>query len=64
MIVIETDMKEMPKGCAGCPVATEETVRLVNGSLERVPYCKAINKFTECFMWQRPDWCPLREVKE
>lgn len=59
MIVIKTDLKEMPKGCGEC---THEDVS-DNGFY----FCKAVNrlddktlKYEKC----RPGWCPLIEIKE
>jgi len=70
MIVIKTDLKEMPKGCASpqkkmCPFFKHfEKVREAEGYF---PVCKAnrgagykiVEDIKTC-----PEWCPLIEIKE
>ena len=60
LIVIKTDMKELPKGCVYCSSVIDGrcyvyTCRYANRGLG--------NNFKE-IPTTRPEWCPLMEIKE
>lgn len=51
MIVVKTNMKEIPKNCDKCPFYSEYLV-----------WCFASNRAS--YLNPIPDWCPLIEVKD
>jgi len=59
LIVIKTDMKEMPKGCADCLKCEYKFVVGKNLCVDYPQGGYMSNK-----PLTRPEWCPLMEIKE
>jgi len=58
MIVIKTDMKELPKNCMCC----ENHIALWNGTEIGINYCQTKRLTENQVIKARPSWCPLMEI--
>jgi hypothetical protein len=63
MIVIKTDMPEMPEGCAINGKWCDGYIRERRNGCTR-EWCICGKKVSKKDMKIRPEWCPLVEVKE
>ena len=57
MIVIKTDMKELPKKCIRCEIHTS----IFNGTDIGKNYCLNKRLTEDNMLNTRPEWCPLLE---
>lgn len=67
MIVIQTNMKVLPKKCNRCKYSYCRyddrfcSVSFVDGMPRAIPY--EFNKEKRNWMYVKPDWCPLKEIE-